>query len=622
MKKYIFILISAAALSLTSCSDFLDKPQLDNVEDNSGYWRNEGDFRTYSVEFYEWFFPGYNSSYTTNYTPLRGYTFNDDVISGSGQQENFTSTIPSSLAVASSPSALLGQSWLAQYNGEKWNFGWVRKANIMIQRLDQYKGNLSDAAYKHWMSVARFFRAYAYYNLVISFGDVPYFDAPVDESDLATMYKDRTPRGEVMDHVYDDLQYAMQNAYVQDNNSTQYVNKYLIAGIASRIMLFEGTWEKYHNLDAARAKKYLQLCVDASDIVMSSGKYTCTKKDFRSLFGSDDLAGHPEVIFYRHYATSVVTHSIASYSNGQETNSGAAPTLALIKSFCCNDGMPYQKSNVTNAADFNLSEMAKTRDPRFEASFFNFPLNTSTSMIYGDKFISRQGASYYNDNGNRPLQYTGALNYNDAPILRYAEVLLNWIEAKEELAESYGGTAVTQADIDASINQIRLRPLDATAIANGVQQTKPLLLNNLPDDSARDSDVSKLLWEIRRERRMEFVFEHTRLLDIKRWKKINYMDNTKNPDTMFGSWVNFPKDDPSDLKPANVGKIRVRTADGTLVTYDGKNGDKMIGFFQYSTMVARDAFDEEKAYLSPVGTSEIQDYADHGYTLTQTAAWK
>ncbi|MGG6495799.1 UNVERIFIED_CONTAM: RagB/SusD family nutrient uptake outer membrane protein, partial [Bacteroidetes bacterium 56_B9] len=91
--------------------------------------------------------------------------------------------------------------------------------------------------------------------------------------------------------------------------------------------------------------------------------------------------------------------------------------------------------------------------------------------------------------------------------------------------ESYGGSAVNQDDLNKTINAIRNRPLDQEAINKGVQKTAALQLAALPDDPKRDSDISKLIWEIRRERRMEFVYEHTRLLDIKRWKKIEYMDN-------------------------------------------------------------------------------------------------
>lgn len=623
MKKYIIAIATVVTIMFTTgCNDFLDKPDLNTVTDNNSFWRNESDFRMYAQEFYEWFFTGYNSYWGTDYTPLLGYTFNDDMVT-SGKQENFVSSIPGNMGVQSTPSNLLNQSWYRQYNGERWNFGWVRKANIMLKRCDDYKANLSDAEYKHWTAVARFFRAYAYYNLVITFGDVPYFDKPVDEKDVATMYKDRDSRGDVMDHVYDDLKYAIDNAKTIDNNSAkQQVNKYIISAIASRIMLFEGTWEKYHNLSAERAKKYLQLCVDASQVVMNSGAYSCTS-DFRSLFGSDDLSNNPEVIMFRHYETSLVTHCIGSYSNGEE-GQGPAVNLQLIKSFICNDGKTYQNSTLPNANNFDLAELAKTRDPRFEATFYNLPLKSSQSLIYADKFISRVGASYYDPKNyaSRPDIYGSDININDAPVLRYAEVLLNWIEAKEELAESYNGTPVTQGDIDISINALRDRPLDQTAIANGVKKTEHLNLNNLPNDPNRDSDVSPLLWEIRRERRMEFVFENTRLLDIKRWGKIEYMDNNKYPDTMYGTWVDFPNELKNFLDNAHIGLLTVRNAAGEDVVYNGTNASAMVGFYKPDKMQPRDQFDYAKAYVMAVGTTQIQDYKDHGYTLTQTDAWK
>lgn len=620
MKKYILALFSIATLTLnTGCEDFLDKPQLDKVEDKD-FWRNEADFRMYSVEFYHWFLSGYNSGYGVNFAPLRGYTFSDDVLTGGGTQENFISSVPSTLAVTSDPSKLLEKAWYREYNGDKWNFGWVRKANIMIQRVEQYKANLSDAAYKHWMGVARFFRAYAYFNLVASFGDVPYFDKPIDDTDPDTFYKDRDERGFVMDKVYEDLKYAIENTYELDNASSQYVNKYLIAALASRFMLFEGTWQKYHNLSAERAKKYLEFCVEASEVVMNTGKYSCSK-DFHSIFGSDDLKGHPEVIFYRHYATAKATHCLASYSNGQESQA-IAPNLELLKAFICKDGQPYQHSIVANAQNFDMATLAKTRDPRFESTFFDFPLETSGSLAYANKFTSREGTKYWNDPSGLPTKYGSSLNENDAPIVRYAEVLLDWIEAKTELAETYGSTSVTQNDIDISINAIRKRPLDAVAIGKGVEQTAPLLLASLPDDPNRDADISKLLWEIRRERRMEFVFEHTRLLDIKRWKKIEYMDNKKYPDTMFGPWVDFPTELPSYQKEEFINILAVRKADGTEVVYDGTNWPDMVGYFKVKNAKARDTFNPEKAYVSPVGIQEIQDYKDQGYTLAQTVAWR
>ena len=80
----------------------------------------------------------------------------------------------------------------------------------------------------------------------------------------------------------------------------------------------------------------------------------------------------------------------------------------------------------------------------------------------------------------------------------------------------------------------------------------------LPGDPDRDPDVSPFLWEIRRERRMEFVFEYSRLLDIKRWKKINYMSATQYPDNLLGLWINVKEELPSMLVNEKVGLLKVK----------------------------------------------------------------
>jgi hypothetical protein len=204
--------------------------------------------------------------------------------------------------------------------------------------------------------------------------------------------------------------------------------------------------------------------------------------------------------------------------------------------------------------------------------------------------------------------------------MRLGEIVLNWIEAKAELA-TLGGAAVTQADLDLSVNAIRKRPLGTVATAKGVKQTAPLLLTALPDDPERDKDVSPLLWEIRRERRMEFVFEHSRLLDIKRWKKISYMANT-DPDNLLGLWISFPTEMPEWLV-ASAGKkdkLKVRKADGTVVTFNGTNGADMVGYYIPENVSNRDAF-TDRVYLAPVGNTQISEYKDKGYSLTQTPGW-
>jgi len=239
-------------------------------------------------------------------------------------------------------------------------------------------------------------------------------------------------------------------------------------------------------------------------------------------------------------------------------------------------------------------------------------------LLYADKFIDRVGPTYFGK--PYPAIYGSNTNTNDAPVIRYAEVVLNWIEAKAEL-ETMGGPAVAQADIDASINAIRSRPLDAVATSKGIHQTAALTLASLPDDPDRDADVPALLWEIRRERRMEFVFEHSRLLDIKRWKKIEYMDGAVNHDLLLGLWIDFQAEFSEWLVPSKVGKLKVEKADGTVVTYDGTNAADMVGYYIPENVANRTAF-TERVYLAPVGNTQIASYADKGYTLTQTPGWE
>ena len=610
MKKNIILssLILIAFL-ISSCSDILERPELNNMNDDT-YWRNETDLRHYANGFYVNYFVGYNNTWGVAYAPLRGYYFSDD-FSNANVQSNFEASAPSSRGSTSE-----SPDMLVQYAGPNWNFAWVRKSNLFIDRIENVaKSQVNDEAFKHWMGVARFFKGFEYHRLVSVFGDVPYYENQFDSSDLENMYKDRTPRGEVMDHVYDDLKYAFENVRLNDGNNV--LNRYIVAGFISRIMLIEGTWQKYHHNDQARAQKYLELAISAGDFVINSGQYDITT-DFRSLFGSQDLKGNPEMLMYRHYDAAVgVTHHVASYSNGYESQIPSA-NLSLAKSFIAVDGQPYTLSTVENADSLNISNMIVTRDPRFEATFQSVPKVQSATLLYASKFIDRTGPTFW-DSGNIPPMYGSNTNTNDAPVMRYSEVLLNWIEAKAELA-TMGGAAVTQANIDASINKIRNRPLDSEAIAKGVQKTAPMSLATLPDDPDRDPDVSALIWEIRRERRMEFVFEYSRLLDIKRWKKINYMSATQNPDLLLGLWINVKEEVPALLASEKIGLLKVQKADGTVVTYDGTNGDEMVGFYVIEKAADRQAFDD-RVYLAPIGIAQIDQYKDKGYTLTQTPGW-
>jgi hypothetical protein len=119
---------------------------------------------------------------------------------------------------------------------------------------------------------------------------------------------------------------------------------------------------------------------------------------------------------------------------------------------------------------------------------------------------------------------------------------------------------------------------------------------------------------------MEFFYEHTRLLDLKRWKKLYYMDFSRSPDYLMGPWVDMPNEIPSYLTASMKNKIRVKTADGTIVTWNGSNQSAMVGYWMVEAAANRQSF-SDKNYLAPIGTQQINEYKDRGYTLTQTTGW-
>lgn len=702
MKKILkTILVFASIFTLCSCDDFLDR-QSKTVMDDGNYWSNEANVRLFVDGAYGTYFTGYSSVWGSVYAPaVFGGEFSDDKTTG-GTQGNILISVPTdNWRVAEDVSG----NWLRRRVGQKWNFAYVRKWNLLIERLEMMKekGVLDSDAYNHWSGVAHFFRGWEYSRLVCSFGDVPYYDHTIAAEDIESQYIPRTPRSEVMTHVLEDFQYAFDN--VRLNDGLDYVNKDVVATIASRFMLFEGTWYLYHKNDEAmktcsdiegNAKKFLEAAKKFAGSVIEGGRYQFDTP-FRELFGHlYDRLNSKEVLIYRVYNKERnwrCKHCIASYANGDE-GQAAAGNLATLKAFICNDGKPYNESSVENAESFRLQEMVKTRDPRFESSFWDEPKGNSSTGLYCEKFIDRKGVTYHYNGLPRPSQYGSCTNENGYPCVRYAETVLNYIEAKAELADKFGGAAVTQEDLDKTINAIRTRPLDEVAEAKGVKKTAPLQISNLPNDPERTSDaihttlgyktcgeISPLIWEIRRERRMEFFLEQVRPRDIRRWGQLELMLCANNPDLGVGGYVeldlaatinegsqakvNGRAPQKTNLKKTksntgynlltigNKDKIKVMpiigyNPDGTLklgspiawncevgkitIEEDGKqkevdcilngNFEEMRGFYVPRNFADRDPRNVDvRNYLEPICTDIINEYANKGFEIKQNPGW-
>lgn len=632
MKNKLLLAICSLALCIgaSSCDDLLDRPQKNTPDDNA-FWKTESDIRLYSHGFYGNYFIGYGVGWSASYSPFRGYGFSDDVAS-TGTQSNFSSTVPTS--VMSTSETAVG-TYDTQFTCPSMVFSWIRKANIMIDRINtRMDGVLTTEAKNHWLAVAKFFKCFSYCRLVQHYGDVPYFEKELGTTDIDELYKDRDSRVYVMDKVMEMSKDVLAN--MRTNDGTNILNRYVAAAFISRWFLFEGTFQKYHNGqlqggDLEAAKRYLDFARQAAEVVINSGAYDIDQP-LSVIFGSQDLTGKSKepLMVHQFLDAEAVRHCVASYSNSTESQSGL--NLAFLKSVIRQDGKPYTTSSLCSGdpSDLSLEKMGATCDPRFEASIADVPVKSSSTLVYQHKFIDRKAWELSDkDRGQEPI-YQSNTNTNDAPVIRYAEVLLNWIEAKAELGN------ITQDDIDKSINKLRARPLDATAIAKGLKNTEPMKLAdiNASFDPERDADVDPVIWEIRRERRLEMVFEHSRILDLRRWHKLDNMDNKKHPDTMCGPWVDFANGVVKGAGAAGAADANaalstllkaesttVMKADGTLVVYDGTNAADMVGFYRPTNIKPRNDF-YERNYVAPVGSQDISNYQVKGYTLTQTKGWE
>ena len=685
MKRLSYILIAFAALILVSCNanEFLNRNALTSMDDGS-YWTTENNVRLFVNGAYGSYFCGYSDNWGSVYAPAcYSYEMSDDRTT-TGTQANILLSVPADNWYR----AELGYRgyWLQRRGAGPWNFAYIRKWNLLMDRLDTMKeeGRLNDEQYRHWYGVARFFRGWEYSRFVQSFGDVPYYDHVVRTDDPDDQYKDRDPRSMVMDACLEDFNYALDN--VRTNDGTDYVNKFVVGTIASRCMLFEGTWYVYHKTDDAmktvsdidgHAKKYLEAAQKFAAYVMDNGNFSFNTPS-HELFGHlyTTLTGTAkEVILYRTYNKTIQSsnqHCIASYAGGNGGGEGQsmAGNLSTLKAWICQDGKPYSSSTVENVKSWRLQDMVVTRDARFESTFWDEPRSSATGL-YVEKFIDRTGLTYGVDGAPAcPPQYASCTNENGYPCVRYSETVLNWLEAKAELAEHFGGPSVTQSDLDRSINAIRTRPLDAQAIAKGVKQTAPLQLSwvNESFDPERTSDpqkachsyavtgkfVSPILWEIRRERRMEFFMEQYRVLDIRRWGQMELMLGANNPDLLVGGWVELDKSQQLKkrkynlLVKGNVGVVSVKHVAGyndkgqlvlgDRIFFDGQfdeknvyisgNADQMEGFLIPNNIQDRSAMNVNvRNYLEPICTDVISQYKDKAtatgkdYHITQNPGW-
>lgn len=487
MKKSTIYMLLAVAFLSQSCEKILEKDPFDKVN-ASNFFKTEKDLELYSNGFIQNNIPAHDA-----------ITFGD----------NFSDFV----ATTASTTFLTGVFKADDQGG--WNIAvWQRLRNINYFIENTPKANVSDNVKNHYLGVARFWRAWFYFDLVKTFGDVPWYETTLEPSD-PDLYKPQDSRTLVMEKVLADLDFAISNCSATKSTSSSTITKWVALAFKSRVALFEGTYRKYHtNLSLGNtANALLTQAASAAKDLMDANQYSLlhnpanTETQYRSLFNTESVKTQ-EVIFANVFNDALSRwHNTTWIFNSASAGQRTSLTKGFVNSFLKTDG-----SRFTDQANYDkipFTEEVKNRDLRLK-QIIKTPGHTRT--IANVQNVQSAPNMAVTLTGYQVIKWSidndkhdgSANSYNSIPILRYAEVLLNYAEAKAELGQ-----------MDENVWNATIKLLRERAGVNGaIPATADPYLVNYYNNQTTD----KWILEIRRERGIELILENGRYSDIMRWK--------------------------------------------------------------------------------------------------------
>ncbi len=602
-KIKITFLIAGLAIMIASCTKVLDQKPEDSITDFN-YWTTPEDLKLFC-----------NNFYTSLYTP------------------SASADVQSDNCVPNSPNAWLYNQTVVPESGGGWSaddWSSIRNANYFLTHYKTVNGD--QAEIDQYVGEIHFFRAYEYFQKVKTFGDVPWINKDLNVNDTSFLYKKRTDRKVVIDSILKDLDFAVSHLMDPDQLDLGRIHKYAALQFMARVALYEGTWMKYRNISGW--EPYLEKADSAANEIMQSGIYAIEKPDaeyhysagdlvdaktnthaakdyplhYKQQFIQEDLTENKECVLPKIYKLGVLTNNISRSVN----ESGIGVSKDLIESFLCVDGKPIALSPLYKGDDSATLEF-QNRDPRLRNMIDNrFLPNYLNGTSLNSNFLtpvnSDVPSGYMASKFRSPIPEQNEANHTtfDMYVFRYAEVLLIYAEAKAELG------SITQSDLDQSINQLRAR-LDGPNLPGG--KMARLTLNPPSDPNATTISgnprygysIPPLIYEIRRERRVELAFEGFRWDDIVRW---NAGALINNPKTVYGIVVN------QDVKNNYHNYFNSDVFGGihtaTISDWDGKT-KKLVAPY---TIPMRQW--DDKLYLRPIPKDQIT--LSNG-ALTQNPGW-
>ena len=597
MKKiFIAILFVFAGFVFTGCDDLLDAVPKDRLTSDT-FFKSESEIKAFAIVFYE-AFPG-SELYIANDDH---YTQNNMSDEGMGSR-----IIPAS--------------------GGGWSWGALRNINTLLENLDHCQDGAIRTKYE---ALARFFRAYFYFNKVKRFGDVPWYDKTVGSADLEQLKRPRDSREFIMGKIVEDLDFAIDN--LPTSKSVYEVTKWTAMALKSRAMLFEGTFRKYHAgdvflstlpQDAKPYTWYLEQCAEVSAELIQTGGYALhtdggTDRAYFNLFHTMDATElTDEVILARNYNK---TYG-ASHDSGNTMTAGSkgCPTMTkkLAASYLMKNGDRF--TDQAGWETMNFVQETQNRDPRLSQSirtpgYKRMGEDVTTSPDFKVTF-----SGYHPDKYLTTVdQDTNNASDIDLIIFRLGEILLNYAEAKAE-----AGT-LTQADLDMSVNQLRKRVGMPGLNMGAANATPDPFLTDAAYGGYQSSvlmgDANKgVILEIRRERAIELAQEGHRYYDLMRWKEGQVFTAP-----FYGMY--FPGTGAYDVDGNGTLDLEIVPEGGSAsskAATQKKLGDEIYlsdgesGLIWLHKNIIR-KWDENKDYLYPIPTDERNLT---GGALTQNPGW-
>ena len=600
-------------LGLTSCEDFFKREPI-NEFGSETYFASEAELKMYTDGFINSWIPNYS-------TPAGGDMYND-LIASKG-----------------STSFLLQGS---EYNAAKrsaWSFSWLRRINFMLEGMEKNAlGKVPQEIYDHYKGVALFWRAYNAFDRLKTYGDIPWTEKYLQPTDTDILYADRFDREYVFNEIVEDLSFALEHVSgdAMYRAGQVYVNKYVVATFASRIFLYEASFRSNYDRNPSTNEKWknshqtadqlYQLAADAAAIVIDSGIYKLSK-DYPGLFLSTTLNAD-EVIWGLTYHPEINgRHSLSRYYYSDSMGDSPSATKEMVNMFLKTDGTPIDVKG--GAGCVSINDEFKNRDKRLGWTVLGpgYEVMTSGAMAPMPLECNYCMTGYmlvkwlYPDRGH----FLASIDDNSIPVYRYAEVLLNYAEAMNELGQT------TPEVWNKTVKLLRERA-GVTSVYPTTED--PWLAEYYTKDLKypfKTKGNRAVALELRRERVAELSLEcGLRQFDLFRYAQMDLVERRgyKGEEAWTGIWLSQEDVDNGFTFQGEKYKVGPKYSTGaySYATSDSKeNGTRSLKKAEnggYYLMYNLDLKWEDRMYVYPVSQSDLNLIRPVNPNFRQNYGWE